>query len=197
MKSAAPAIAALTLAVAAPVLAQTDVQSGTYKVEPAHTEVLFGVMHLGFTTYHGVFSGASGSLVLDSTNPAASKLDVSVPTASVWTPSDKLTEELKGPQWLDAAKYPAMTFRSTSVTPTGATTADVAGELTLHGVTKPVVLKAKFNKAGPNPLTKAYTTGFEVSGVIKRSDFGVSTYVPMVGDDVDLTISAAFEKPGA
>ena len=89
-----------------------------------------------------------------------------------------------------------MTFHSTAVTPTGATTADVAGELTLHGVTKPVTLKVKFNSAGPNPLTKAYTTGFQVSGVVKRSDFGVSMYVPMVGDDVDLTISAAFEKAG-
>jgi polyisoprenoid-binding protein YceI len=196
MKSATLAIAALTLTAAVPALAQTQVQSGTYKVEPAHTQVLFGVSHLGFTTYYGVFSGASGSLTLDSANPAASKLDVSVPTASVWTPSDKLNEELKGPQWLDAAKYPAMTFHSTAVTPTGATTADVAGELTLHGVTKPVTLKVKFNSAGPNPLTKAYTTGFQVSGVVKRSDFGVSMYVPMVGDDVDLTISAAFEKAG-
>ncbi len=191
-------LAALAATVALPALAQTPaaVQSGTYKIEPAHTQVLFGVLHLGFTTYHGSFSGASGALTLDSANPAASKLDVSVPTDSVWTPSAKLNEELKSPQWLDAAKYPAMTFHSTAVTPTGPTTADVTGDLTLHGVTKPITLKVKFNSAGSNPLTKAYTAGFDVSGVVKRSDFGVSTYVPMVGDNVDLTISAAFEKAG-
>ena len=126
-----PTLAALAVTLAVPALAQTPaaVQSGAYKIEPAHTQVLFGVLHLGFTTYHGSFSGASGALTLDSGNPAASKLEVSVPTASVWTPSAKLNEELKSPQWLDAAKYPAMTFHSTAVTPTGPTTADVTGDL--------------------------------------------------------------------
>jgi polyisoprenoid-binding protein YceI len=80
---------------------------------------------------------------------------------------------------------------------TGPTTADVAGNLTMHGVTTPVVLKAKFNRGAPNPMTKAYTLGFEVSGDLKRSDFGVSKYVPYVGDTVTLIISAAFEKTGA
>jgi polyisoprenoid-binding protein YceI len=133
-------------------------------------------------------------LTLDGANPAASNLQVSVPTASVTTLSAKLTDELKSAQWLDAATYPAMTFRSTKVTLTGPDTADVAGDLTLHGVTRPVVLKAKLNRGGVNPMTKAYTIGFEVSGHIKRSDFGVSQYVPLIGDDVELIISAPFER---
>ena len=121
-------------------------QSGTYSVEPIHAMVMFGVSHFGFSNYYGQFPGATGTLTLDAANPAASHLDVSVPVAKVWTPSDKLTDELKSPAWLDAGKYPAMTFKSTSITVTGPTTADVAGDLTIHGVTKPVTLKATFKR---------------------------------------------------
>ena len=95
--------------------------------------------------------------------------------------------------WLDAAKFPTATFKSDKITATKGT-AHVAGTLTLHGVTKPVVFTVTFNGAGVNPLDKAYTVGFEVRGRIKRSAFGVTKYVPLVGDDVDLIISAAFEQ---
>jgi polyisoprenoid-binding protein YceI len=197
-------IAALALAVAlaTPALAQqtmspSSVQPGFYKIEPNHTRVLFSVSHLGFTTYYGEFVGASGTLTLRPATPTASRLDVSVPISGIMTPSQKLDDELKGPEWFDAARFPAMTFRSTAITPTGPGLADVTGDLTLHGVTRQVTLKAKFNAAGVNPLDKAYTTGFEVRGKIKRSDFGVTKYVPLVGDEVTIIISAAFERaPG-
>ncbi len=188
---------ALGLALATSAQAQTPtVQPGTYKLEPNHTQVFFGVNHLGFSNYYGSFGGASGSLILDPAKPGASKLDVSVPVASIHTPSDQLNGELKSAGWLGADAFPTMTFQSTAVTSTGPNTADVAGNLTLHGVTKPVTLKAKFHGAGVNPLSKAYTVGFDVTGEIKRSDFGVSTYVPMISDKVDLIITAAFEKTG-
>jgi polyisoprenoid-binding protein YceI len=170
------------------------VKPGVYAVEPGHTRVLFSVSHMGFSTYYGEFTGASGSLTLDPAHLGAGALEVSVPVASVSTTNKTLDAELKSSAWLDAAADPTMTFRSTSITPTGPSTADVAGELTLHGVTHPLVLKAKFNAGGVNMLDRAYTIGFEVSGVIKRSDFGVKTYVPLIGDDVTLIISAAFEK---
>ena len=193
--------AVAVLSLASPVLAQTPanpapsaVEPGAYVIEPGHTRVLFSVSHMGFTTWYGDFTGASGALILDPRAPSASKIEVSLPTASVSTTNEKLDGELKSDAWLDAAQYPTITFRSTRVALTGPRTADVTGLLTLHGVTRPVVLKARFNAAGVNPLDKAYTAGFEVSGTIKRSDFGVKTYVPLIGDDVDLTISAAFEK---
>jgi polyisoprenoid-binding protein YceI len=173
-------------------------QSGTYALEPLHSEILFGVGHFGFSTYYGQFPGASGSLTLDAANPAASQLDVSVPVANVWTASDKLTGELKSADWLDAATYPTMTFHSTKITPTGATTADVAGDLTLHGVTKPVVLKATFTRGAVFPMNQKYMIGFNVTGHIRRSDFGVSKYVQYgLADDVDLIISAPFERKGS
>nr|WP_087573501.1 YceI family protein [Sphingomonas sp. CDS-1] len=175
----------------------TSVQAGTYGVEAAHTRVLFAVSHLGFSTWYGEFTGASGTLILDPAKIGSSQVDIRVPAASLSTSNATLDGELKGDKWLDVAKFDTVRFRSTRVTKTGESTADIAGDLTLHGVTKPIVLKAKFNAAGPNPMSKAYTVGFEVSGDIKRSDFGVSSYVPMIGDDVHLIISAAFEKKAA
>jgi polyisoprenoid-binding protein YceI len=170
-----------------------DVKAGVYKAEPNHTEINFTVSHFGISNYSGVLTGASGSLTLDPAKPENAKLDVSVDAATVLTPSQKLTDELKDAEWLDAAKYPKASFVSTKVTPAGANEATIAGELTLHGVTKPLTLKAHFVGAGVNPMNKAYTVGFEGTGVIKRTDFGVSKYAPMIGDEVQLTINAAFE----
>jgi polyisoprenoid-binding protein YceI len=192
-------LAALALTVAAHAEAPpAGVQSGTYAIEPIHTEILFKVSHFGYSNYYGQFPGASGTLKLDAANPAASEVDVSVPVANVWTPSDKLAEELRSADWLDAKAFPNMTFKSTKVTPTGPTTADVAGELTLHGVTKPVVLKASFNRGAVFPMNQKYMIGFEATGHIKRTDFGVTKYANFgLGDDVDLIISAPFIKTGS
>ena len=202
MNKILPALA-IVAAVAVPAFAQhapakdpAKVESGAYAVDPNHTQVMFKVSHMGFTAYHGDFNDVSGTLNLEPKSPEKSSLDVKVATASVLTKSAKLTDELKGDQWLDAAKYPDITFKSSKVVKTGAETAKVTGDLTLHGVTQPVTLDARFIAAGTNPLSKAYTAGFEISGKIKRSDFGVKTYVPMIGDEVDLVISGAFEKQG-
>ena len=183
----APAVAQVT------VTAPGQVQPGTYTVEPTHTRIAFAVSHMGFTTWFGDFTNPSGTLTLNPAKPAASTLDVTVPVASVSTTNAKLDGELKEADWLDAAKYPTATFKASHISAMGGN-AKVAGTLTLHGVTKPVVFGVKFNGAGTNPLDKAYTVGFEVRGQIKRSDFGVTKYVPLVGDDVQLIISAAFEK---
>jgi polyisoprenoid-binding protein YceI len=172
------------------------VESGAYAVEPFHTQILFSVSHMGFSTYYGQFSQASGSLNLDAKLPAKSSFEIHVPVNSVSTTSDKLTSELKGSAWLDASADPEITFKSTKVTPTGHGTASVAGNLTLHGVTRPVTLKAKLVGAGINPLDKKYTVGFDLSGTIRRSEFGVKTYVPLIGDAVTLTIAGVFEKQG-
>lgn len=198
----AASIAAVALLPVAPIaLAQgapnaAAVQSGEYKVEPYHTQVAFSVRHFGFTDFSGFFSGAGGSLRLDPTNPAASKLEVTIPVNTALTTVPKLDEELKGAQWFDAAQFPTAKFTSTSVTKTGPDTAEIHGDLTLHGVTRPIELKARFVGAGVNPLDHAYTLGFEATGVVKRSEFGVKTYVPMVADSVSLTVAGAFELQG-
>ncbi len=190
----------LTLAAAVPARAQlitnpAEVQAGTYAIEPSHARVLFTVEHLGFSTWYGDFTGAKGVLVLDPKDPSKSSVDVSVPTASVSTTNAVLDGELKSADWFDAAKYPTISFKSTKVTVTGPGRAAVEGDLTLHGVTKPVTLTATFKAAGVNGMNKHYTAGFDVSGKIKRSDFGVSKYVTFgLGDEVTLIISAPFER---
>ncbi|WP_338331946.1 YceI family protein [Acetobacter sp. LMG 32666] len=193
------ASAMLALSTINPASAQTvtdaaQIKSGTYVVEPAHTQIGFSVLHFGFTNYFGAFSNASGALELNAQSPASSRLSVTIPVASVQTTSSKLTDELKSPQWFDAAKFPNATFVSTSVKMVGQNDATINGNLTLHGVTKPVTLTVHFVGAGVNPMDKKYTTGFDATGTINRSDFGIKTYVPYVSDTVTLRISGAFEK---
>ena len=167
---------------------------GSYAIESDHTQLLFSVGHLGFSNYDGFFSKASGTLRLDPKALSATVLDVTVPVASVSTTSVALDKELLGNERLDAARYPAIHLNSTKITRTGPKSATIAGNLTLHGVTRLVTLEGRFIGSGIDPLSKAYTVGFEVKGTIKRSDFGVKTYLPMIGDDVNLKINAAFVK---
>jgi polyisoprenoid-binding protein YceI len=181
----------LAAAPAAPTL--STVKAGTYKVESYHTQVGFSLSHFGFTNYSGLFSGATGSLRLDPANPAASKLEVTIPVQSLQTTVPVLTDELKGDKWFDSAKFPQATFTSTHIAVGANGEATIEGNLTLHGVTKPVVLHAHLMGAGVNPIDKAYTVGFEASATLKRTDFGVSMYAPAVGDEVQLSIAGAFE----
>jgi polyisoprenoid-binding protein YceI len=170
------------------------VHDGDYAIEPEHTRVLFAVSHMGFTTWYGEFTKVSGHLFLPPQSAGSSTLEVHIQTASISNNNATLDEAMKGADWFDSEKYPDMVFKSTAVTQTGPDTADVAGDLTMHGVTRPVTLKARFNASGINAISLKYTVGFEVSGMIRRSDFGVTAYSALVGDDVRLDISAAFEK---
>jgi polyisoprenoid-binding protein YceI len=188
------AILTASAAVAAPPIPTLDsVKAGTYKVESYHTEVGFSLSHFGFTNYSGLFSGATGSLRLDPGNLATTRLEVSVPVQSILTTVPALTDELKGDKWFDVAKFPQAAFTSTNVSvgPSGELT--IAGNLTLHGTTRPIVLHAHLVGVGVNPIDKQYTVGFQANGTIKRSDFGISLYAPALGDDVELSIAGAFE----
>lgn len=183
----AQAPAALTTAAA-------DVLSGDYRFEPSHSKVTWSVKHLGFSTYSGQFPRVTGTLKLDAADVTRSVLDVTIDTTAVGTLDKALDDHLKTADFLDVAKFPTATFKSTAIKRTGDRTADITGDLTLHGVTKPVVVKATFNQAGPNPMNKIYSVGFDATATIKRSDFGITTYVPAVGDEVTLVIGAELQK---
>lgn len=190
-----------SLLAAAPALAQvtTDpaaMPAGTYKLETAHSQLLFSIAHLGLTDYYGRFDRLSGTLHFDPRQPERSTVTVGVDPASIDTPSADLNRELSGPDVFDAAKFPEATFRSLSVTRTGAATGQIVGDLTLHGVTRKVTLLVTFSGGAPDPLSGGTAVGFRATGKIKRSDFGITgmRWEPLVGDDVTLIINAMFDS---
>lgn len=188
---------------AAPALAQmpteppgkpdlSRVVAGTYAVEPRHTQVRFSVMHHGFTPFSGFFSGASGSLAIDPAKPEATKVSIEVPTNTALVTVPKLTDELRSPMFFDPDKYPTMKFVSDRVVIRGKH-ATIRGQLTLHGVTRPLTLEADFVGAGV--MRGKRTIGFTATGTLKRSDYGVTAVLPLVSDEVKIDIAAAFERP--
>jgi polyisoprenoid-binding protein YceI len=170
------------------------VSAGNYAVDASHTRVQFTVSHMGFTNWYGDLPGATGSLKIDPANIAATTLDISLPVAALATTNATLDGELKSAAWFDAAQFPTIRFVATKVERTGTDRAAITGDLSFHGVTRPVVLAARFNGGGINPINKAYTIGFDATTTIDRSDFGVKNYLPIIGDETTLRISAAFEK---
>lgn len=162
--------------------------------EGQHAFVDFKISHLGYSFIHGTFKDWDGTFSFDAAKPEASKIAVELKTASLFTNHAERDKHILSKDFLDAGKFPEAKFVSTSVKSTGEKTADVTGDLTLHGVTKPVTLDVTLVGAGVNPLDKKMTVGFEATGVVKRSEFGVKTYLPLIGDDLHLTIAGAFEK---
>lgn len=170
-----------------------DVKAGTYTIDPNHSKVTWSLSHFGFSTYVGQFTGVAATLRIDPKAPQSAALDVTIDAASVGTLNPALDAHIKSADFLDVAKFPQATFKATSVKVTGEKTADITGDFTLHGVTKPLTLHATFNQAGVNPVDHKYSLGFAGTAVVKRTDFGVKTYAPYVGDDVTLQIEAEFK----
>jgi polyisoprenoid-binding protein YceI len=172
-----------------------EAQGGTFALDNSHAKVVFAINHLGFSTYYGFFASLAGSLRLDPQAPANSAVTVDLDLAkSLVTDDPKLDEKLKSDAFFDVAKFPTASFKSTSIEMTGPNEGTLTGDLTLHGVTHPVTLRAKFNGAGAPPMVKLYIVGFSATGTIKRSDFGIKNFIPLVGDEVELTISAEFNR---
>lgn len=184
-----------------PELDYTKAAAGTYTVDGSHAFVHWKVWHMGFSHYTGRFDKISGSLLLKPEDLAASNVSIAIDPASADSGNAKLESELKSEMFFDVAKYPQIAFKSTKVEVTGKdaagkSTGKVYGNLTFHGVTKPVVLDATFNGSGPHLMTKTPTLGFSAKTTIKRSDFGVNALVPVVSDEVELEIEVEFSKAG-
>ncbi|HEX7709952.1 MAG TPA: YceI family protein [Sphingomonadaceae bacterium] len=177
----------------APSTNPADVAAGTYTIDPNHSQVMFTYTHFGLTHNMGLLSGATGSLTIDPKSPAATKLSVDVPINTMHSTIEALDKEFQEPMFFDAAKFPTAHFESTAVSVSG-NSAQISGNLTIHGVTKPAVINATYTGMGSNPMSKKTTLGFQGTATIKRSDFGLGLAVPMVSDQVDLVITAGFEK---
>ncbi|MDW2982913.1 MAG: YceI family protein [Rhodanobacter sp.] len=167
----------------------------TYKLDPNHTMVLFSWNHFGYSNPTANLGLGEGTLVFDEQHPANSSVEVSLPLDLLDTHVPALDEHLKKADFLDAGQYPLVTFKSTAVQPLGGNKFKVTGNLTVHGVTRPVVLDATLNKLGPHPMTKAPSIGFDATASIKRSDFGVGGYVPNVGDELSIRITTEASVP--
>lgn len=163
------------------------VAADKYTLDPTHTNLYWKANHFGFSNPSGKFTEVEGSFVLDQSKPENSSVAVVVRPASVLTGIPKFDEHLKSPDFFNVLKYQEATFKSFKVEVTGKDTAKIQGDLTLLGITKRYTLDAKLNKVGTNPFGKE-VAGFTITGVVKRSDFGMRYGLPGVSDEVLLTI---------
>lgn len=178
----------LTSALLLTLPAAANAEMRKYSFDPSHTQVIFFVNHMGFSMQEGEFHKVDGSLMLDEAQPEKAELNVTIDTNSLDMDEAKWDEHMKSADFFNVAKFPTMTFKSTSVKKTGDKTADVTGDFTLLGVTKPVTLAVTHNKSGKHPMNGKDVAGFSATGKLKRSDFGMNNGLPMVGDDVDIRI---------
>jgi polyisoprenoid-binding protein YceI len=187
-----------------PAASTAPVPAGAYTVDKAHTSLIFRVSHLGFSTYTGRFTRLDAALQFDPADIASSRVSVSIDPRSIEADNapSGFMQELAGKAWLDAERFPEMSFRTNSVEVTGPGTFRVNGELTLHGVTRPLVLEARYNGgyAGHTYEPRA-RVGFSARGTFRRSDFGVSHGTPApgttfgVGDEVAVMLESEFSGP--
>jgi len=189
---------------AAPAASIEGVPAGKYVIDKAHTSVTFRVNHMGFSVYTGRFGKIAGELQIDPKKPADAVLNATIEATSLdlTAPPKELTDFMAGEQFFDFKKFQTISFRSTKVTPTGASTADVVGDFTLRGVTRPVTMQVIYNGGYPGMLQDPHARiGFSARGTLKRSDFGMNMGIPApgttmgVGDDVNFMIETELEGP--
>lgn len=186
------AAALLTLAIAPAFAAPV-----TFKLDPAHTNVLAQWSHFGYSHPFANFGDVEGVLVYDAANVGKSSVQVTLPLSGLEAFSAKFNEHLASADFFDAARYPNATFKSTKVEAAGEGKLKVTGDLTIKDTTQPVVLDVTLNKAGEHPMSKAQTIGFDATTTVSRTAFGVGKYAPNVGDEVTLRITTEASVPKA
>jgi polyisoprenoid-binding protein YceI len=188
MRHFLPALAGLALV--SGFSAQAFAATEKFNLDKPHTQIIFSVEHMGLSHSYGKFTDYEGAINLDENTPEQSNAEITIKTASVDLDDDKWNEHVKGKDFFNVEKFPTITFKSTKIEKTGDHTANLTGDLTLLGVTKPVTLAVVHNKTGKHPMKDVMATGFSATGTIKRSDFGMNYGVPMVGDEIKLIIEA-------
>jgi polyisoprenoid-binding protein YceI len=179
-------------------IAHYALAADTFAFDKAHSTIGFQVRHL-FSKVPGKFSDFSGQIQLDEANPEQSTVEVTIETASVDTGVKMRDDDLRSPNFFDSKKFPEITFKSTSAKRTGENTADVTGNLNMHGVTKEVVLKVELLGKGAGMKPGTTVSGWDASTALKRSDFGLSWNkviegTQVVGDDVQIELHIEADK---
>lgn len=178
--AAALATAAASAAFAAP---------EKYVLDASHSQVVFSYNHLGFSTTFGMFSGFEGEIMFDQENPADSTVSVSMPVKSMFTGWEQRDGHFMSDDFFGAKDGDLVSFTSTAIEVTGDNTAKITGDLSMNGITKPVVLDAKLNQTGNHPMANKAWAGFDATTTLLRTDFGVGNFAPHVGDEVEVRIS--------
>jgi len=160
----------------------------TYKLDPAHTSIVFRVKHLGVAYVYGRFNGPTGSFVFDESSPSKSAVEMQAETKNVDTAVEKRDTHLKSPDFFNAREYPLVSFKSKSVKKLSENTYAVSGDLALLGKTRPITVEVHATGAGKDPWGN-FRRGFETSFSIKRSEFGMDFMMGGVSDEVNLTVS--------
>lgn len=174
----------ILLVLSALVLAGPAFAAQTFKIDPLHTQVMFTYNHFGFSNPSALLSDVSGTIQLDQSDWSKSSVTATIPLSSMQTGVTKLTEHLMEPRYFDADKYPDITFKSTKVEKTGDKTLSVTGDVTIHGVTRPITLAVKVNGIGKNPMKPVTSAGFDADATLKRSDFGITHLIPLASDEI-------------
>ena len=178
---------------AATIATASYAEPANYTLDASHSQIIFSYDHLGFSTTYGMFSGFEGDIVFDADAPEKSSVTVSMPASSMFTGWERRDGHFLSPDLINAAANEIVSFTSTSIEVTGDDTANITGDLTFAGVTKPVVLAAKLNKMGPHPRSQKPWLGFDATTTLLRTDFGVGMAAPFISDEVAIQISIEAE----
>lgn len=172
-------------------------QTETWRIDPSHTAAQFAVRHMGISTVRGAFSKVGGTVQYDPAGVTQTSLDVTIDAASIDTRVEMRDRDLRSPNMLDVARYPAITFRSRRVEPAGQGKLKVTGDLTIHGVSKEAVLDVEVPSAPIKDPRGNLHIGASATTKINRRDFGVNGYPGLVGDEVAITIDTELVKASA
>jgi len=165
-----------------------------YMLDGGHSQIVFSYNHLGYSTTYGMFSGFEGVVMFDKDEPANSSVSVSMPLSSMLTGWQARFDHFMAPDFFDASTEEVVSFESTEIEVTGENTALITGDLTLNGITKPVVLDATLNQAGMHPMANKDWAGFDGTATLLRSEFGLGKFAPFVSDEVEIMISIEVGK---
>lgn len=178
----------IVLFICVPFFAQAQ-EAPRYHIDPAHTRVLFEVDHLGFTEMPGFFNDIEGVIQFDPNDVLQARVDAIIFARSVNMGHRILNQKLRGPEYFNVARFPTIRFRSQSIQKLSGDRGKIAGVMTMLGVSRPLTLDVVFNKKGVNTYSGAETIGFTATGKLNRSEFGMKTMLPAVGDTISFKIT--------
>ncbi len=186
----------LVLFIAIALISSAVMAQTVWKADPMHSKLGFGITHLGISTVDGLFNKFTATVKAEKLDFSDAVFELNVDVASINTQVQMRDDHLRNPDFFDVAKYPAMTFKSTAIRMVAKDKYQITGDLTMHGVTKSVTMDMWYRGTVTNPQSKALTAGFQITGQLKRADFGIGPTFPasMLSEEVTIKADGEFVK---